>query len=110
MSTWPKPKWIKNRWRGEVWFIDGDELAIAVPVKDTKTGRQYWQVDRVIAVCDGDYFHLMDARTDESYDDWDWGDVEWFMRINAHGPMTEKQAEEFQYSSGCDASGSLGMV
>ncbi len=72
--------------------MDGDELIIAVHVKNEKDGREYWQMDKVIANCDGENFHLMDTNG-EYYSAWQWGDVDYFIRVDAFGPMTRKQIE-----------------
>lgn len=90
----PPTKWIKNEFKvKEPWFFDGDELLIAVQVKNTTTGKEYWQMDRVLAKTDGEAFALTMPNGD-AYDDWSWWDVDYFIRIDATGPVSDEEMEQ----------------
>ena len=72
--------------------MDGDVFIIAVRVKNAETKKVFWQIDKVIANCDGESFYLINE-AGEAYDDWQWCDVDYFIRVDAYGPMTRNQLE-----------------
>lgn len=88
------PAWQKNDFKNGVWFFDGDELAIATLVNSEKTGKQYWDIERVVVDCDGENFCLRYAESREHYDAWSWFDVDYYIKIDSQGPMTEEDAEK----------------
>ncbi len=87
-----KPKWIENTIKDNYWFHDGDELVVAVRVKSVKTKVERWDIDRITARCDGESVCFVHSESEETYDAWDWGDVDYFIPLNCKGPMTEKEA------------------
>lgn len=89
--------WIKNTFRNkkEPWFIDGDEFLIAVDVINNKDKTRRWDVAHVKINCDSENFEIQHADSGESYDAWDWFDVDYYIPVNATGPMTRKQIEEY---------------
>lgn len=87
--------WMKNKFKNkDVWLVDGDSFIIAVSVKNTLTGKEYWQIDKVVADCDGESFYLKTPEG-EPYDDWTWHEVDFYIPVDAHGPMTKNQIERF---------------
>ena len=51
-----------------------------VPVTNNKTGEKYWDIDKVQMVCDGESAH-MNYYCGDSYDAWEWSDVEFYVEV-----------------------------
>ena len=62
---------------------DGETLLVAVPVcKESSHPEKgcIWELHVIVIACDEDYFSL--RRPDgESWDDWGWSDIEWYVPI-----------------------------
>lgn len=81
--------WIKNKFKNKTpWFLDGDEFLIAV---QTNKG---WEYAHIKILCDEDYFDIRYANSEESYDAWQFADVDFYIPVgDTTGPLTEKQME-----------------
>jgi len=90
------PKWNRNTYKEEVYFFDGDEIAVAIKCTREDSSHEFWKVFLVTVNCDHDRFDLLHSETLESFDNYDWFDVGFFMRLDSVGPMTKKQMEKFE--------------
>lgn len=80
----PNLEWVKNpcfNQKKYEWGDDGDVFLIAVRVNNTKTNKSYWQIDKVRLSCDEDCFALYHAGTEDCYTDWEWHDVEYYIKL-----------------------------
>lgn len=84
------PVWIKNNIKNP-YFFDGDDFIVSVTVKNNKTGVTSVDVDRIRCICDEDRLDWVYSESGESFDKWQWEDVEYYIPLNAEGPMGEEQ-------------------
>ncbi len=77
------PQWIRNTDPDSMRFGDGDIFLIAVLVKDDAKKKVYWDIAKVRIICDEDFFQMVlaDSEESESYDAWDWYDVEYYIKL-----------------------------
>lgn len=74
--VWKKPEPDKVFWDGEKFLV-----AIMVSNNNTKTSRYEFYVIR--ASCDTETpVSFVHDVTDETFDEWDWDDVDWYISIN----------------------------
>lgn len=81
MSRYDAPIWKKPE--PDKVFWDGEKFVVAVMVtnNDTQTSRYEYYVIR--ASCDSDTpVSFVYDESDESFDAWDWEDVDWYISIN----------------------------
>lgn len=60
-------------------FYDGDQVLVAVPVRDRYGGGWYYELSVITVHCDEGYF---DADLHGESWGWSWSDVEWFVRLS----------------------------
>jgi len=74
--------------RDEVY--DGDVFLVAIQVKNEKTGKMYWQFEKLRISCDGDedggFFDMVryDDNDTETFDDWSWEDFEYSIKLKGY--------------------------
>lgn len=85
------PLWIKNDIKNP-YFYDGDEFLVATLVTNNVTNTENWEFYKIRALAD-ERLDWINIETEESFDAWDWDDVDFYIPINADGPMTSKAYE-----------------
>jgi len=81
----PQINWIKNDPKKHRFFVSGSVFLVAVMVRNSKTNTEQWEFDVIQIACDEDWFCL-EYRTGESFDAWEWSDVEYFHLIEGEMP------------------------
>lgn len=79
-QQFPHLTWIKNEQKHDRLFEDGQVFLIAIPVKNNKTGEEYWDIDKVQIGCDGEVA-WMNYFNGDPYDSWAWPDVEYYIEV-----------------------------
>ena len=69
-------KWLpggaQGHWQHEL--LDGEQYLLAI-----RLAGDVWEFHAVIAKCDPELGCSFDTTNGEPWDDWSWGDVEWFV-------------------------------
>lgn len=89
----PAITWIKNDPEKFNVFEDGSRFLVAIWVTNNKTKKSRWDLDVVRWNCDGESAHL-EYDNGDSYDSWNWEDVEYFALIEGAMPTTWNSKHE----------------
>ena len=83
----PEPlQWQKHN-PDRMAVYDGDTFLVAIEVKDSKTGKFHWEVDKIRIACDWDgesgFFDLIYANCENcsSYYAWEWEDFTYSIKL-----------------------------